>query len=69
MLLFVLVCLLQADNIVVVGSGPVGCEFSGEILRKFPKKKVTLISRSAFNEITLTFALLVLSTIVAGAFA
>jgi len=33
----------DAERIVVVGGGPVGCEYVGEILAQYPKKKVTLI--------------------------
>lgn len=36
----------SANDIVVIGAGPVGVELSGEIIRKYPNKKVTVISRS-----------------------
>lgn len=33
----------SANNLVLVGGGSVGIEFAGEILERYPKKKVTLI--------------------------
>lgn len=39
---------LQANDIVIIGSGPVSVELGGVILRKYPNKKVTVVSRSAF---------------------
>lgn len=33
----------QAKTIVLVGGGTVGIEFAGEILERFPSKKVTIL--------------------------
>ncbi|BBN06829.1 apoptosis-inducing factor 2 [Marchantia polymorpha subsp. ruderalis] len=35
--------IVESQNILIIGGGPVGVELAGEILQDFPKKKVTLI--------------------------
>lgn len=37
----------KAQSILVVGGGPVGVEFVGEVMALYPEKKVTLVSRSS----------------------
>eukprot|EP01125_Pyxidicula_operculata_P019703 TRINITY_DN7162_c0_g1_i2.p1 TRINITY_DN7162_c0_g1~~TRINITY_DN7162_c0_g1_i2.p1 ORF type:complete len:844 (+),score=274.21 TRINITY_DN7162_c0_g1_i2:12-2543(+) len=38
--------LSKADSVIIIGGGPVGVELAGEIVKKYPKKNVTLITRS-----------------------